>query len=189
MPMYAISLTPASPAVIGNTVRPCTSANTTNTCVHGSSVSLTPVNRRHINSSPNFVADVSTVAHVATSHRSRRVCTALDRAATIWVGRSSGVGLRSRRSTLDHSGSISRPACSVRRSEPRTKASTTTPRPTIMQIVTTVCSVSLNGASDTTSPSAAITGRTSLMPMLKMPPAATASVASAVVWPHEVSIR
>ena len=145
--------------------------------------------RRHINSNPNFVADVSTVAHVATSQRSRSVCTALERAATIWVGRSSGVGLRSRRSTLDHTGSISRPACSVRFSDPSTNASTTTPKPTIMQIVTTVCNVSLNGASDTTRPIAAMTGNTNLMPMLKMPPAATANVASPVVRPHDVSIR
>ncbi len=58
-----------------------------------------------------------------------------------------------------------------------------------MQIVTTVCNVSLSGASDTTSPIAAMIGSTSLMPMLKMPPAATASVASPVVWPHDVSIR
>ena len=50
-----------------------------------------------------------------------------------------------------------------------------------MQIVTTVCNVSLSGASDTTSPIAAMIGNTSLIPMLKMPPAATASVASPVV--------
>ncbi len=99
------------------------------------------------------------------------------------------MGLRSNRSTFDHTGAIRRPACSVRFAEPSTNASTTTPSPTIRQIVTTVCNVSLIGASDTTSPIAAMIGRTSLIPMLKMPPAATARVASPVVRPHEVSIR
>ena len=110
------------------------------------------------------------------------------RAATIRVVRSAGSGLRNIRSTRAQIGSISRPACSVRFSEPSTTASTATPSPTSRQITTTVRSVPLIGASEISNPIAAMIGRASFTPIEKMPPAATASVASPVVRPHDVSI-
>ena len=66
---------------------------------------------------------------------------------------------------------------------------TTSAAPTTRAMTTIVRSVPSIGASATTRPTAAITGSTSLIPMLNSPPAPTASVASALSRPHDVSIR
>ena len=62
------------------------------------------------------------------------------------------------------------------------------PRPTSTAITTTVRNVPSIGASDTSRPIAATTGSTSLIPMLKTLPAATASVASVGEYPQAMNI-
>ncbi len=149
----------------------------------------TPVKRTHISSSANFVAAVSIVAQVATSHRSCSVCTADERAATIRAGRSGGSGLRSSRSThrphrLDQPAGLLGPLLRAQHdgehgdAEADDQGDRSRPCAACRSI----------GASEMTSPTAAMTGSASFTPMLKMPPAATASVASPVVRPHDVSI-
>ncbi len=137
-----------------------------------------PVNRIAISSSAKRVAAVATVAHVPIIHRSRSRAIDSARAEVSVSARSGGSGLRSSRSTKPYTGVMMRPIHAVRFSEATMTATAKTPTPTRTAMTTTVRSVPSIGVPDTSSPIAATTGSTSLMPMLNTLPAATASVAS-----------